>query len=159
MRCTKVKSCIQCNKEFIIHGPAARYCSQACGQRYRYLHNMRTTDYQYSRRSGNWRMYFAVRVNEKGRAKTLTVDDLIDIYEQQQGKCALTGVEMTCIMVKGQRNPTNASVDRITAGGSYMKENVRLVCAAINRLRLDMPTEVFIEWCRKVVVHMGEKNG
>jgi len=65
----------------------------------------------------------------------------------------LTGVELTCNLNKGMICETNASIDRILAGGNYEKNNVQLVCAAVNRLRTNMSVEEFIEWCRKVVTY------
>lgn len=159
MNFTKVKPCIQCGKDFLIHGSAARYCSKACGQRYRYVNNMRTTEYQYGLVSGNWRKYYQRRVCEKGRLKTISVEDLLEIHEKQKGLCALTGVEMTCVLKRGERARTNASLDRIEAGGPYVKENVRLVCAAVNILRLDMDTDEFIDWCKKVANFKGGDHG
>lgn len=144
------KQCVQCGDSFLASGPAGMYCSMSCGQKYRYKNNMRTTEYQYSRASGNWKMYYTRRVNEKGRSSHLTVDDLLRIHEAQGGKCALTGVEMTCRLEKGNPCFTNASIDRIEAGGSYSPNNIQLVCVGINRLRGNLSQSEYIAWCIKV---------
>ena len=34
--------------------------------------------------------------------------------------------------------------------GAYTADNIQLVCVAVNRLRVDMSTEEFINWCHLV---------
>ena len=70
-----------------------------------------------------------------------------------RSKCALTGVELTCKLEKGVKCKTNASIDRIDPKGPYIKSNVHLVCAAVNKFRIDLPLDEFIDWCRKVANH------
>lgn len=145
------KKCVQCGDNFMPHGPAARYCSRACGQRYRRAHGIRTTEDQYRIRSGNWSVYYNLRLNEKDRKKTLTVRDVLDLHGRQNGLCALTGVPLTCELVRGKRNFTNASIDRKVPGGPYTIDNIQLVCSAVNQWRGEIPLGEFVEWCRKVV--------
>lgn len=152
------KQCVQCGQTFMAFGPAGMYCSKACGQRYRYVNNMRTTDYQYSRVSGNWVQYYTRRRGEKGRAASLTTQELLDLHEKQNGRCALTGVPMTCTLVRGSPCFTNASLDRIEPGGSYNKDNIRLVCVGINRFRANLPLNEYIEWCCKVAEYNKENT-
>jgi len=52
----------------------------------------------------------------------------------------------------------NASLDRIEAGGPYIKENIQLVCTALNSWRADTELEEFKWWCRKVT-ECQEKEG
>ena len=64
--------------------------------------------------------------------------------------CAITGVPLTNIHGSGIVN-TNASLDRIQAGGPYEKDNIRIVCSIINKMRLDNSDAEFMWWCRKVL--------
>lgn len=154
---TWVKNCIQCGVSFEASGPAGMYCSKSCGQKYRYTHNMRTTEYQYLLVSGNWNKYYLKRLSEKGRSKTITLQEILDIHKRQDGKCALSGVELTCQLQKGTPCFTNASLDRIVAGGPYTADNVQLVCVGINRLRGNLSQSEYIDWCRKVVEHNSKE--
>ena len=88
-------------------------------------------------------------LNYSSRA-ALTVKDLMELYEQQEGLCALSGVEMTYISGKG-RIPTNIGIDRIEAGGPYIRENIRLVCNHVNTMRLDKSDEEFLWWCKRII--------
>lgn len=71
--------------------------------------------------------------------------------EKQKFKCALSGVQLTCKLEKGINFPTNASVDRVVAGGSYTPDNIQIVCRALNAWRNDTTVADFVEWCRLVV--------
>lgn len=84
------------------------------------------------------------------RRNCLSVEDVLDLYEQQEGRCALSNVEMTYICGQG-RIPTNIGIDRIETGGPYIKENIRLVCNYVNTMRLDRTDEEFFWWCKKIV--------
>lgn len=75
---------------------------------------------------------------------------LEQIRVQQGGKCALSGVELTCILQKGVVSKTNASIDRIDPKGEYVLGNIQLVCSVINKFRIDTPVDEFVDWCKKV---------
>jgi hypothetical protein len=83
----------------------------------------------------------------RGIVFAIDEDDVCDIWLQQDGRCALTGIEMTC----GKRDKAKLSVDRIDSAANYTRDNVQLVCAAINVMKNDMPQNVFQAWCRAVV--------
>ena len=53
---------------------------------------------------------------------------------------------------------TNASIDRIIAGGEYTKDNIQLVCAALNSWRADTDLQEFIWFCKKVTEYQEEKG-
>lgn len=63
----------------------------------------------------------------------LHVRDLMDLWDAQGGKCALSGIAMT--YRQGKLLLTSVSVDRVVARKGYVKGNVRLVCMALNALR------------------------
>jgi hypothetical protein len=49
--------------------------------------------------------------------------------------------------------PTNISVDRINPKKGYTKDNVRLLCWAVNSFKLTGSDEQMIEMARAVVAH------
>lgn len=101
---------------------------------------------------GNFELYFKRLVK---RVKTLTVDDCLELYKKQNGLCAISGVPLTCIVGElGEHPKTNASLDRILHGengGTYTKDNVRLVCAIVNYMRLNQTDEELLWWSRQIV--------
>lgn len=102
--------------------------------------------------SGNWPRYCASLLKSKtAQRELLTTDQLMGLLEQQSYKCALTGMEMTCIRGQG-RVPTNASIDRINAGSPYTIDNIQLVCSNINSWRGDCSLSDFIDACCLIAV-------
>ena len=138
-------NCIVCSKEFKTHHPKYLCCSAQCG-----VTHKRNT--RYKRESGNWILYFKHLLSKK--RTNVTAQDLVELLNKQQGKCALSGAKLTCEKVVGKYVKTNASIDRIIAGGEYNIENVQLVCRALNSFRHDLTVKEFIQWCKKVA-----KNG
>lgn len=113
-----------------------------------------TTEEQYRSISGNWNRYFLRLVNQKNR-KALTVEMLENLLKEQEGRCALTGIELTCILEKGNICLTNASIDRIDHGGPYILENIRLICRQANNMRWTLSDEELLYWCKRIVDHNG----
>lgn len=151
------KTCPNCNKIFV--GIAKqRFCSEPCKGEYKYTSGSVTTDSQYSRISGNWRKYFQRLCCRSNKRADISAEECLELLEKQKGKCALSGVELTCKLEKGVKFKTNASLDRIEAGGPYIKENVQLVCSALNSWRGDTDLSEFVWWCRKVT-QFQEKEG
>lgn len=68
----------------------------------------------------------------RGTACGVTVDDLLILWGEQKGLCALSGLAMTHGV--GLKS-TSVSVDRLNQDIGYMKGNIRLVCVALNSLR------------------------
>jgi hypothetical protein len=98
--------------------------------------------------------------NAKRRSKKIkvdiTIDDIIELYGLQEGKCALTNKKMTHIAYankKGEHimNKYNISVDRIDSSKDYTQDNIQLVCAIANRMKTDLAQNDFIELCKSIV--------
>ena len=150
-------NCLQCKVEFHKKTYRHKYCSQGCKVQYEQIHGLVPTDVQYAKISGDWHRYL-LRLCTKATRSALTPGILKDILDAQGGKCALTGVSLTCLLQRGTRTSTNASVDRIVPGGPYEKDNIRLVCARINILRGNMTDSEFLYWCKLVTVNLEPKH-
>lgn len=146
----KEKECAVCETPFIPKSGVHKFCSETCKGRWKYIVGVETTESQYARISGNWRRYFVRLCNRSTGRSGLSAEDCLELLEQQEGLCALSGIELTCKLEKGVVCKTNASLDRIEAGGPYIKSNVQLVCAVLNKFRIDTPLDEFKWWCRKV---------
>ena len=84
--------------------------------------------------------------NRRKRECTITLPQLISIYNQQDGRCALTGLLLT----HEANKETNASIDRINSNYGYTVENVQLVCARVNFMKGNLSDCHFVMWCKKV---------
>lgn len=150
--------CYHCNKVILGARALQRFCSTECRRKDEKARNPDRVKKRYEQLSGNWESYFKRLLAIENR-KTLTIDDLFQVYAQQKGYCALTGQPLTCVMERGVRHWTNASIDRLIAGEGYTKDNIQLVCAAVNSWRGNQPLDQFISWCKLVAKHSEGSNG
>lgn len=150
----KPKACAACGEQFVPKSGAHRFCSERCKGKWKYITGVMCTENQYALISGDWSRYLSRLLYYGGRKRDqLTRDVLMAQLQRQNYLCALSGVPLTCRLEKGVVCPTNASVDRIVAGGPYTPDNIQLVCRALNHWRADTAVPDFVEWCRKVVQH------
>lgn len=86
----------------------------------------------------------------------LTAEDLMDIWNRQDGKCAMSGVYMTHAPYADNFNSKNLSIDRLDHSKGYYPTNVQLVCSAVNMLRGNMSREDFSWWILNIYKHSCE---
>lgn len=147
--------CLNCKTEFVPRTKTQKFCTTSCNNKFRSW----PSDKQREWISGNWYRYFnRLAVASKDR-QNISTEMLLEVLEEQGGRCALTGVKLTNILVKGRKTWTNASVDRIVSGGPYIRSNIQLVCSAVNSFRSQMSIEEFQQWCRLVAKFRGLPNG
>jgi len=77
---------------------------------------------------------------------------LLQVYDRQEGRCAITGVEMTYLAGKG-RVLTNISIDRIDSSRGYVRNNVQLVCDIANRMKQELTHNELKLWCQRILEH------
>lgn len=152
------KKCCVCDANFAPTNNHQKYCSRPCRRKVYQQTGPECTERQYELVSGNWDKYFKRLCVRSRKRSELTAEMLKKLLSKQNGKCALSGVELTCILQKGIVSKTNASIDRIDPKGEYVLENIQLVCAVINKFRIDTPLEEFKEWCRKVTEYAVHKK-
>jgi DNA-directed RNA polymerase subunit RPC12/RpoP len=80
-----------------------------------------------------------VKAKAKQRKKEfdLTLNDLIEQWERQAGKCPYTGYKLlfpsqNTAYKKRASNPYFASLDRIDSNLGYKKDNIEFVCMVVN---------------------------
>lgn len=111
----------------------------------------------YEEISGSY--WHRVKQGAKSRELVLeiTIRDAWDLYCKQQGKCALSGRQLTISgSDKKWRNDLKtqtASLDRIDSSKGYTMENVQWVHKDINRIKMDLELDYFIQLCKEVANH------
>lgn len=83
----------------------------------------------------------------------LSIQDLWQLYVDQDGKCAMTGQPLYFAMDTHNRATATLSLDRKDSSKAYERGNVQWVCKDINWMKQDYTNEEFIEWCKKVSAH------
>ncbi len=90
----------------------------------------------------------------KGRAPLIDLDEVFlkNLYEKQQGRCAITNLQMVLKTgtTVGEKLPAQCSVDRIDNNRDYSKDNVRLTCLIANISRNVFSDEDVFEFCKGV---------
>lgn len=85
----------------------------------------------------------------------ITIDELMEVYEAQAGRCAVTGVLLTH---EYETPYTNVSIDRIDCNGPYEVGNVRLICNVVNIMRGRLSDEELLRWCQAIVDGYGRAD-
>jgi len=89
-------------------------------------------------------------VQRKKSSDVISLDALEKLWEAQEGKCAITGWQMTMELANGVV-PTNCSIDRIDSAKGYEQDNIQLVCRAVNVAKSDLSTKNFVALCDAVL--------
>jgi len=95
------------------------------------------------------------RVTQRCKQYNIDVEYLKQIWEEQDGKCPLTGWDIelppTSAGWNGDSHLRRASLDRIDNSLGYMKGNVRFVSIMANYCRNAFEDKDLIEFCKAVV--------
>lgn len=94
------------------------------------------------------------RARQRGLECTLTLDQLEQLWKDQKGRCALSGIVLTHA-AHGTERRFSASIDRIDSKGHYVIENVQLVCARVNLMKSDLDTSDFQWWIKTLNAQLG----
>lgn len=92
----------------------------------------------------------------RGREYNIDYEYCLELYNIQNGNCALSNVKMTSIMGKG-KILTNTSIDRIDSSKGYIRGNIQLVCSIVNIMKTDLPQEDFFKWCKLIINNKHEE--
>lgn len=87
----------------------------------------------------------------------LELQYIIDLWNSQNGICALSGLPMTFELKQG-RVPTNVSIDKIDRTLGYTKGNIQLVCMACNQIKSDLTELEMYNFCKNIVKQYESKN-
>lgn len=81
---------------------------------------------------------------------TIDKHDIIELYHEQRGLCAITGVEMEMAYGVG-RCDRHMSLDRINNDRGYEPGNIRLVCDRVNIMRGNLSDYELAHWCQAII--------
>lgn len=92
------------------------------------------------------------RTKDKNLDCNIDLDYLKELWDIQNGKCAISGIDMTYTLDEG-RVFSNVSVDKINSKDGYIKGNVQLMCMSVNQLKSDFEMDVVIKICKNILLH------
>ena len=86
----------------------------------------------------------------------ISTEFLLNMWIEQDGKCALTGLQM--VWGQGVVSPMNISIDRVDQTRGYYTDNVRLVCWCANSFRQKMNDHELLHVAIALVTTLQSKN-
>ena len=156
------KTCSKCSKEYPVsdffkHKQTKdglhSWCKSCCKEG-----NEKSRQKKYSTFEGRITTFLRTCKNsaeKRGNEFSLTRQDLIDCWENQQGLCVYSGIEMTTQPAL----PTSVSVERIDSSIGYTPENTVLCCNHINRMKSDLSYDEFFTFCKAISEWLTDENG
>lgn len=105
------------------------------------------------------RIWYHIKCHAKTRSLPflVTIEKAWEVYQAQEGKCALTGLPIHLKTFKKDGKYCEwktASLDRIDNKKGYVDGNIQWVHKNINSMRSSLPLDVFIGFCKLI----AEKN-
>ena len=87
----------------------------------------------------------------------MSFDDIKKKWDDAKGKCSVSGMKMTHHRDgSGKKIATNVSIDRINNKKGYTKNNVRLVCWCVNKMKHTMSDDELMLWVNRI--YDGQRN-
>jgi hypothetical protein len=84
---------------------------------------------------------------------TITAELLHDLWVEQAGRCAISGVVLTHHLDGSGRKDFNASIDRIDSQMGYVPGNVQLVAGRVNLMRGNLGVDMLYWWVKTIYQH------
>jgi len=95
---------------------------------------------------------YARTKTEKTKIKwDIKLEDVLELWDKQEGKCALTGLFMTYHKDGSGNRDLNASLDRINPDIEYLVTNIQLVCSRANTIKHTLKEDELYWWAKNIV--------
>jgi hypothetical protein len=83
----------------------------------------------------------------------IEVQDLMDRWGLQNGRCAISNIFMTYAKDGTGKKEFNVSIDRIDPHNGYVPGNVQLVCYRVNLMKHTLSEDELYWWCKNIVTN------
>lgn len=145
----------RCGKEFTTNAPYKKYCGSVCQIKFSAADHWIKVKLDYKRRC------CVLCHMAKNRAKTgslafdLDKEHLINLWEEQDGRCAISG-RLFDLARPSEIESVKAnapSLDRIEPKKGYVKGNVRLVCYQVNTALNEYGEAALRSLCKDIIAN------
>lgn len=87
----------------------------------------------------------------------VTIEDVWNIFNAQQGRCALSGIELKFAPRSNRTtDQQTASLDRIDSLKGYIPGNVQWIHKILQHMKSDHTQQQFVEWCTAIAIHQNQ---
>ena len=165
-RIIKIGDCTKCgvsrkNKKFVIRKNLCRDCAAKQAKEYHTKNPQRNAEKHSKYIQSNFKNWLRVSfITAKARSKrvnaefAVTLDDIMEILNRQHEFCALTGIPLTHTV----KDLKAASIDRINSDHGYIKNNIQIVCKAINLAKNTHSNKEMLAFIEIIKAHTPDKN-
>lgn len=165
---TILLNCNHCNKEFekelkeykrqSKNGRNVFYCTQGCASIHSNKNRVLSDETKEKLRQINLGNTYGkkgdftkiLRSSRQKRYSELNEIFLQELWEKQNGKCAISGVVMTKQSYSTTKTPWMVTIDRIDSSKNYTQDNVQLVAYSINCAKNDFTDDQFREFISEI---------
>lgn len=86
------------------------------------------------------------KIKDRDPNCNITLEDMLEIWNQQEGKCVYSKVELQPSKNKQSNNQIyTLSVDRIDSSKGYIKDNIQFISIAMNHMKNNMTHQETLE--------------
>ena len=100
----------------------------------------------------SWFKKFKMSAELRGLDWNIKIEDIYNLYINQKGKCALSGIEINWLTT-GHKH--TASIDRIDSEVGYELKNIQLVHKDVNMMKGKFDQKYFTDICLKVATKLN----
>ena len=139
--------CKNCNGLIDVPMNGKFYCCPECEKEYntKIMDTVDLIDYRMFKNYRSWAF-------DRGVNFEISIEDMKERYEEQEHKCAITGLPLYFRPVKV------ASLDRINNADGYTLDNIQWVHRDINKMRNSYSMDYFVKMCKAVVEYQEGKK-
>lgn len=147
--------CIHCKQELKVRQSNVLHNQNGCKNCNARISGLKERKYAFPSMFWN-----RIKFRAKNKDRVLEVDDkfLFDLFVKQNGKCKLSGVDITIPQLNKDMKKCTASLDRIDSSKGYIRDNVQWIHKEINAMKMAVSDEKLIEWCHIISKHNEQKT-
>ena len=158
-RSTEPKKCTLCHEiKDAEHFGSCTHTSDGLQSHCNACHNIRIKEWRDNQTPEQYIRYIYAqarhRAKKSGIPFELVFDDVMNIWNDQRGLCALTGVQMT----HKSAGLYNGSVDRIDSSKGYTVDNIQLVSVIAQTIKWDNDMETLKLLMKQIGTYDGVKG-